>query len=1375
MFVNNPGVGTTSPTTSGGGGGTSAPTGRNPSPRGPCKGNPIYPATGNKIEAEVDFVSAGERALSISRTYNHYWEGVGLFGGRWISNLDYKLSFGTAAVNACYPRPGGGTCGIGTNTIIYAHRPDTRTVKFVKAADGSFYEDKPSPIAKIVKQADGRFILYGEENDTEVYSSAGYVASVTNEQGIGWTFGYSASAPTYPIRVTHTSGRYIEFTWSNGQLTAVRDPAGNAYGYAYTANALGTGIHRLAASSQPGTPATTIAYHYETADPTALTGKSFNGVRYSTFTYDANGYATSSAHSGQEKYSFVYTAGTDGTLTVKETNPLSKVTTRVFKNGQPTSITGAASTYCPASYSLTEYDTSGSPAMTSDFNNNKTAYTYNTKGQLTQTIEAYGTSQARTTQNVWDSTRNRLLSVTVVGQQRSEYTYTADNRVATIKVVNLSANGVANQARTTTYTYTKHPNGMLASTTVDGPLPGSGDAVVTNYSAVGELLSVTNGLGHAVIYSSHNGLGQAGRVTGVNGEIADTTYDARGRVVKVRTYPDGATAADTAIAYAINGTVASVTTPDGVTTNYQYDASLRLTQQSRSITGVLSGGGNQEQRRFSYNAASDPLQVQEWAVEGHWDWKPGPCLQPGPNGACYEPGDPVEVWVESPVLKHSTFVDYDELMRLRARRGNGGQNVRYGYDANGNVTTITDSLGRVTTLTYDALDRVVASTDPLSGVTWFEYDAADRLTKVTDPRGNITAYAYDGFGQRWAQTSPDTGTTSFQYDASGLLATLTRADGIQTTYSYDAAGRVTTITAGGQSVTYGYDTCTNGKGRLCSAAAPDSVIQYQYETDGRLRTQRDLTIANGVQSDYWTWYYYDAVGRLSAMTYPNGVAVGYGYVANRLKTMTVNIGGTVTQVVSNTLYRPFGPATEMTYGNGLQRWMLRDLDDRLTTLAVKNGTATVQGLDYTFNANDEITQIANASDSTYSRSFTYDALSRLASNTTLGGTVLTTTDSFDGTGNRTGRTQTGANALQYLYSGSGAQLTAVSGAETRSFTYNATGNTTGESGSNGTRGYGYDPFQRMQSSTVNGVTSRYGYNAYNERVSKAASHGLYRYINGPGSRLLSEHRDNNDLWTNYLWFNGELVGLVRSNQVTFLHNDQLGRPEVGTNSAKAIVWRASLYPYNRGVLVDAIGGLNVGFPGQYYDQETGLWYNVQRYYDASTGRYLQSDPVGLAGGLNTYAYVGGSPISNVDSLGLESWQYSNGITPNATGSMTPCQGAATTSYVMGFVPGVGWLIAMANDEVTAGQFAEATASTGEYAAETWAASENAKDRSSLIEAIRRNPNSRQVTRIQSAMASRTVPMHFMRAFGKGLGVAGAIVGTGDYIQQMKKCGCEERK
>jgi RHS repeat-associated protein len=99
-------------------------------------------------------------------------------------------------------------------------------------------------------------------------------------------------------------------------------------------------------------------------------------------------------------------------------------------------------------------------------------------------------------------------------------------------------------------------------------------------------------------------------------------------------------------------------------------------------------------------------------------------------------------------------------------------------------------------------------------------------------------------------------------------------------------------------------------------------------------------------------------------------------------------------------------------------------------------------------------------------------------------------------------------------------------------------------------------------------------------------------------------------------------------------NDQLGRPDTLMNDQGNIVWKASNNAFNQQLAIETIGGMNVGFPGQFYDAQTKLWNNWNRYYDASIGRYTQSDPLELAGGLNTYAYVGGNPIRGIDPSGL---------------------------------------------------------------------------------------------------------------------------------------------
>ena len=152
---------------------------------------------------------------------------------------------------------------------------------------------------------------------------------------------------------------------------------------------------------------------------------------------------------------------------------------------------------------------------------------------------------------------------------------------------------------------------------------------------------------------------------------------------------------------------------------------------------------------------------------------------------------------------------------------------------------------------YDALDRLESVTQKQTIapgadiVTAYGYDLHGNLTSVTDPNGNITSYQYDDFGRLQRQTSPVTGVTAYVYDAAGNLGSVTDANGAVTTRTYDLANRILTAASARtgvptETVTWSWDDATVGSyglGRIATMSDPSGMTTFRYERRGRLRRE----------------------------------------------------------------------------------------------------------------------------------------------------------------------------------------------------------------------------------------------------------------------------------------------------------------------------------------------------------------------------------------------------------------------------------------------------------------------------------------------------------------------------------------------------------
>jgi len=163
--------------------------------------------------------------------------------------------------------------------------------------------------------------------------------------------------------------------------------------------------------------------------------------------------------------------------------------------------------------------------------------------------------------------------------------------------------------------------------------------------------------------------------------------------------------------------------------------------------------------------------------------------------------------------------------------------------------------------------------------------------------------------------------------------------------------------------------------------------------------------------------------------------------------------------------------------------------------------------------------------------------------------------------------------------------------------------------------------------------THYYYNAEGKRISKKSTSGTSYYIYGLDGNLVEEINQSGSR-INYVYHDNEPVAqIINNSEVYFYQNNHLGVPESIVDQYSKLVWQSYTLPFGLTVLSSENEIDNpIRFPGMYSDR-SDLYYNNARYYDPSIGRYLQPDPIGLAGGINRYSYVHGNPVNLIDSTG----------------------------------------------------------------------------------------------------------------------------------------------
>ncbi|MES2801344.1 MAG: RHS repeat-associated core domain-containing protein [Bdellovibrionota bacterium] len=1188
-----------------------------------CAGskNPIFPATGEKIRAEEDFVFAGRVFTRHYRSWRQARNSP-YFGIGWTHTFSDK-----------HDRNG---------QMVFS---DTGDVESFKAILGNRYrgENSYDNILEYVNTGGVAYRLTVPGGEVKEFDGVGRLLRVKNLQDPSndVTLTYSNN---FLVSITDAKGRMLKFFYTKNMITQVLLPDGKSIRYEYdsknnlTLVDYGLGDKRKYHYAESGLIGSADQVHN-------LTGISnivgTTETRYANFSYDSQGRATSSTVFGSpnEVASVVYDSSSQATMTTES----GAIQTYTMQSGAYRKISGMVTSGVSGDVTRT-YDSNNRVMREIDRKNMITDFTYPTeyKKTITSAVDTPEENRREVDRNVNNLvTEVRVFDDTNVLQSKTSWTYNSRGQILTQTITN----PIDNTVRTSSKTYCDSVSVPLGCPIV-GLLKTEtefGSSAVTTYRQSdeascastpatclyrkGDLWKLTNSLGHVTEVISYDGAGRVLSAKDENGIVTGIEYDGKGRQTAVRVK---GTSGDrvTTMTYTSTDLLEQVNNPDGTFAKYKYDNADRL-------KSIEDNAGN----KIVYTLNGDGKVIKE------------------------------EIKDSSGTPKKTLAFTFNNLSQLTAIKNaeaqlGGAATASMTYDSEGNLETTTDGLSRQSRRELDTLRRIKKLTQDVTGlfpqVVNQKHDTLGKVTEVKDPKNLDTDYIHNGFGGLDQVDSPDSGSTGYLYNSLGQVIEKTNGNGVVEMYTYDVLGRLKTRNYQGDDIdeTYTYDVsqsdCVSGEGhgigRLTRVVDGSGSTNFCHNSYGDL--VRKVQRTNG--KTFTLRWVYGANGKLQEMIYPSGMIVDYGYNnLGEVEEIGVTTGSSRQVLLSGASYYPFGPIAGWVYGN--DREMRRDHNLNYDPSLIQDLSSG--GINYSY-VYDRIGNLAELQAPGLLRVYRYDGLNRLKAMENSSGIKLWDYG-YDSTGNRTSVTQATPNGSAYTYSTKNYSYDPANhrltndGLEFRN--YDGAGNLV-EISANGSGpgqfrlGLAHNQANRLNYVVkgVDGSSVSYLYNHSGERVQRSHSGGVSDYYVYNSTSLLGEYDNAGAAAKQIIWLEGMPVGVVTgsgsSAKLYYVESDGLGTPRVVIDPVRDVaVWKNPLEsePFgNSQPLTNPDGDaenfeFNLRFPGQMYDNFSGLVYNYFRDYDPTVGRYVQSDPIGLAGGISTYSYVIANPLTHRDTKGLQ--------------------------------------------------------------------------------------------------------------------------------------------